>query len=142
MQLLKQNILNINTGIITHQVNCMGVMGAGIALEIRKKFPKAYYYYKRNPPQLGTAQVIKINEFENLYVCNMAGQKFYGIKGKYTDYNAVKKAMTQLTEFALKENLEIYVPYKMGCNLGGGDWREVGRILNLINPNIIVCKID
>lgn len=33
------NILNSTETILVHQVNCMGVMGAGLALQIARKYP-------------------------------------------------------------------------------------------------------
>ncbi len=32
--------------IVCHQVNCKGVMGAGLALQIKNKFPMVYKNYK------------------------------------------------------------------------------------------------
>ena len=41
------NLLNSGCNIICHQVNCQGVMGSGIALEIRNRFPEAYATFRK-----------------------------------------------------------------------------------------------
>jgi O-acetyl-ADP-ribose deacetylase (regulator of RNase III) len=42
----KGNLLEVKEGIITHGVNCQGVMGSGVALAIKQKYPSAFYSYK------------------------------------------------------------------------------------------------
>ena len=57
------DLLKIDNGIICHQVNAMGKMGAGIALSIRKKWPVVYndymIAYKNNQLQLGGNNFLK-----------------------------------------------------------------------------------
>jgi len=43
--LKNSNILDVQTGIICHQTNCVGVMGGGLALQIRNKWPEVYKQY-------------------------------------------------------------------------------------------------
>ena len=43
----KGNILNTKCNIICQQVNCKGVMGAGLALQIRRKWTIVYKDYKQ-----------------------------------------------------------------------------------------------
>lgn len=40
------NLLDVKSGILCHQVNCVGVMGAGIALQIKGKWPEVFKQYK------------------------------------------------------------------------------------------------
>ena len=39
--------------IICHQVNCQGVMGSGIAKQVREKYPNVYNSYKKACDKLG-----------------------------------------------------------------------------------------
>jgi O-acetyl-ADP-ribose deacetylase (regulator of RNase III) len=43
---VKGNLLDSNCDYICHQVNCQGVMGSGIARQIRERYPVVYLYYK------------------------------------------------------------------------------------------------
>jgi O-acetyl-ADP-ribose deacetylase (regulator of RNase III) len=45
MILVNGDLLTTPINIIAHQVNCMGVMGAGLALQIKNKFEWAYQDY-------------------------------------------------------------------------------------------------
>ena len=70
--------------------------GAGIALEIKRRFPDVYKKYKlaceNKLFKLGMIQVIKVNL--NLYICNLAGQERYGRDKKYT-LESLKKHYTE-----------------------------------------------
>lgn len=45
MRITIGDILSIHRGIIVHQVNCQRVMGAGLALKIRRKYYRHYLDY-------------------------------------------------------------------------------------------------
>lgn len=80
------DILNTKAQVIAHQVNCLGVMGAGVAKAIRDKYPAAYLQYKRLCSEpfdpLGACQMAKT---EDGYVANLFGQ--YGIAARPTPAN-------------------------------------------------------
>ena len=40
------DLFDTKANVILHQVNCQGVMGSGIAAEIKRRFPQAYEDYK------------------------------------------------------------------------------------------------
>lgn len=42
------NLLDSGCKVICHQVNCQGVMGSGIAKEIRNRFPTAYTEFRKS----------------------------------------------------------------------------------------------
>ena len=125
MQIITQDILEVESGIIGHQVNCLGVMGAGLALKIRELYPSAFLEYKRLCQQkslsdlLGCVQPIQVNQ--SLIVCNLFGQERYG-RGRQTNYDALKAIAQSIKTKALEP---IYLPYGMGCGLGGGNWEVV-----------------
>lgn len=89
-------------GIIGHGVNCQGVMGSGVALTIRQKFPKAYEEYKKLCDEagdrhnlLGTTQIVKVAPM--LYVANMFTQFSFGGDGEqYATIQAVREACSSL----------------------------------------------
>src|SRR5436190_19405023 len=45
MNVVKGNLLNSSAQTLVNTVNCVGVMGKGIALEFRKRFPEMYSDY-------------------------------------------------------------------------------------------------
>lgn len=128
---VKGNVLN-HEGIIAHQVNCQGVMGAGLAKQIRATYPEAYRRYVEvcnsfeKKSLLGRTQVINVG---NKYVANVFGQYTYGRYGRHTDYEALTKAMDELMKKARKAKRSVGMPYGIGCGLAGGEWSVVYGII-------------
>lgn len=120
--------------IICHQVNCKGVMGAGLALQIKNKFPMVYKHYKDKCLQiengiggLGDVQFCSVLSENGYIIANIFGQYDYGRGRCHTDYNALKKAFNTIA--LAFPNFTIRIPYKIGCGLGGGDWSVVSQII-------------
>lgn len=142
-KIINQDILKIKKGIVCHQTNCMGKMGAGIALAIRKKWPKAYksymLRYKEGKLRLGYVDFAKINN--ELYVANCCGQYHYGRRGKYTNYQALKQCFNRVKIFNdMHLNIPTFIPYKIGCSLAGGNWDIVRDIIEEEIPEALICK--
>lgn len=139
MKTIKGDLLAVTYGIICHQVNCQRVMGAGLALQIRKKYPKHYEDYMYAPQRLGSVCVTHVRP--NLYVAGIFGQYGYGRTGIHTAYEALEQGLVQVAALARKKRLPVYLPYGIGCGLAGGDWNKVSDIIRRTNPNaIVVCR--
>ena len=41
------NLLDSKANIICHQTNCKGVMGSGVALAVKTRYPAAYESYRK-----------------------------------------------------------------------------------------------
>ena len=52
---IKGDLLTADVKIRGHQVNCRGVMGAGIAKQVREKYPEAFEQYKALCDQFGSS---------------------------------------------------------------------------------------
>lgn len=46
IKFLRKNLFNSNSVIIGNTVNCVGVMGKGIALEFKQRYPDYFSFYK------------------------------------------------------------------------------------------------
>ena len=145
---IKCDIFESGADVILHQVNCQGVMGSGIAKQVREKYPTVYEAYKdlcsQDEPKnlLGIAQRVVINE--NTSIVNVFAQENYGYDGKqYTDYNALRAAFEIVKVFAKKNDI-IAIPYLMGCYRGGGDWNVVYQMIeDIFNRNdVLICEYN
>lgn len=129
------NIFDCKEDIIVHQVNCQGVMGSGLAKQIKEKYPEVFngYYHYCKTQELkdifGTALICEASDGK--YVANLFGQDKYG-QGLQTDYDMFKKALQEIHDFAKEQNLSVALPYKIGCGLAGGDWNTVFDIITEI----------
>lgn len=133
MERIVGNILDVPIGFIVHGCNNRGVMGAGLALAVKQRYPKVYNFYidewnYRKGFKLGDVQYVWVDY--NKIICNAITQDRYGRDGnRYTDYDAIRKAFQNVLAMAKVDNLPIHFP-KIGCKLGGGDWNIVKNIIN------------
>ena len=45
IEIIEGNLFDTDAKFICHQVNCMGKMGSGVALQVRQRFPHVYEEY-------------------------------------------------------------------------------------------------
>lgn len=139
------DILQCAENIIVHQVNCLGVMGSGLAKQIKDSYPEVYkVYYQFCKTQLaetllGECLVCEVGT--DKYIANLFGQLNYGRDKVHTDYTALSRALNDLADFAQEKGLTVAIPYKLGCGLAGGDWDTVSALIDGILPNAVIYKI-
>ena len=115
--------------VMVHACNALGVMGAGLALQVRLLFPEAERVYKASRHKLGTCSIAQVGP--ERWVANLVTQGSVGA-GLQTDYDALEIALDDLMEKMFETGIDkypIYLPVGMCCGLGGGDWAEVLTIL-------------
>lgn len=136
------DILTSGADIICHQVNCMGVMGAGLAKQIRDKYPHTYAQYKIKCNEIkagvgGLGDVMLCDEGDCI-IANLFAQYRYGRDRRYTDYDALRKCLHETVGAAERwsvvedKRCRIALPYGLGCGLAGGDWGIVRNIIEEI----------
>ena len=129
---IKDNLFTTEANIIAHGCNMQGVMGAGIAKEIRFYYPKAYLEYKNQYENHGLELGLVIwARSKDKYIANCITQKYYGYDGKvYVDYDAISKCMRKIHIYSkVAPELSVAMP-KIGAGLGGGDWNIIEKIIN------------
>lgn len=136
IKLIYSDLLTSDADIIAHQVNCLGLMGTGLALQIRNKYPRVFERYRMFCKQnnfsrtlLGKVQVIETN---GKFIANVFAQYSVSRNLVMTNYSALRTAMQGLHDVAKKRNLSIAVPYNLGCGNAGGNWHTVLSILQKI----------
>jgi len=143
MHIIEDDILLMTTGTIAHQVNCKGVMGKGLALKIANKWPNVFQLYRdfvlhnqaSGTEMLAFVQYCQVEPY--LYVANCFAQKGYGC-GLQTSYEALALCFEQLSNSVNQR--PIYIPYGMGCGLGGGDWNKVSQLFEVFCPEAILVR--
>ena len=143
---IKGNILAVKQGFICHQINCQGVMGSGLAKDIKTLWPKVLgdYMGAYRKGQLTLGQVIFTTiKIGHLYIASMCGQDHSGASGRHTDYPALGQCL-QTVEAWYKtvgeSKLPVYIPYEVGCGLEGGQWSVVKTIIKRELPKAIIIK--
>ena len=159
---IKCDIFESGADVILHQVNCQGVMGSGIAKQVKEKYPKVYESYKNRcdfySPKalLGSAQFVGTHiEYNTPFVgiFNLFGQEKFGYDGKcYTDYIALYKCFEKVKDSLGREIIHskkertIAIPYLMGCHRGGGDWNVVYKMIEEVfadsDCEVLICEYN
>jgi O-acetyl-ADP-ribose deacetylase (regulator of RNase III) len=152
MKFVKGDILDAKHGIIGHQVNCRMVMGAGLAKQIRDKYPMVFTEYKEvmgaaeYHKRLGKCQLVQVGP--DLYVANLFGQADFVPRGVcHTDYNALSMAMNGLHDWrkmnwSAEVDMPIYLPSGLGCGLAGGDWKVVEGLISSAIPDATIVRYN
>ncbi len=127
IELTHGDILDADAEALVNTVNCVGVMGRGIALQFRKAFPENYKAYEarcqRNELRPGTVIVYNLGRLENpLYVINFPTKKHW--KGK-SRLEYIESGLKALVEEVRHRNIHSIALPPLGCGLGGLDWDEV-----------------
>lgn len=134
-------MLAVESGILVHGCNARGVMGAGIALQIRERFPAAFSVYleahRQSGLKLGTITWAPVGH--NRIVVNAVTQDHYHHPDPevvLVDYDAVERAFESVRGLAERERLAVHFPL-IGCGLARGKWEEVApRIERALGPGI------
>lgn len=130
------DIIQADADIIAHQVNCKGVMGAGLARQIKASFPNAFEAYEglcrlhrySGEELLGNCQLVisARPDHGRVVIANLFAQDRYGRDRRYTDYEAFHQCMETLDRKARAIHARtIALPYRIGCGLAGGDWELI-----------------
>ena len=122
-------------------------MGAGLALQIRRHYPKHYEDFLdwkeyRIGDGMGTNVITQENE--ELFIAGLCAQLRYGrLAGEtYTRADAFRACVHGVKKYSDQYAIyPVYFPWKIGCGLGGGDWGEIQRIIREIMPDSILCKL-
>jgi len=122
--------------VIVHGCNCICTMGAGIAKQIKKEFPKVWEIDKRTKSgdrtKLGRIAYTKvfINDMHSIFVVNAYTQfDIHQKEGKkvLVEYDALRSCFA--TIYKLFEGYRIGYP-KIGAGLALGDWNKISKIID------------
>lgn len=120
------NILNAQAESLVNTVNCVGVMGKGIALQFKKAFPENFKAYKSacqcGEVKPGSMFVFDTGQELPRYIINFPTKRHWRDKSRYEDIEAGLQALVK--EITAWNISSIAVP-PLGSGLGGLDWAKI-----------------
>jgi len=125
------NLLDAGTDALVNTVNCVGVMGRGVALQFKLAFPANYREYQR-ACKVGTVEpgrmlVTSTGQLVNpRFIINFPTKRHWKGKSRIEDIEAGLPAL--LDEVKRLNIASIAVP-PLGCGNGGLDWPQVRRLI-------------
>ena len=132
---------------LVNTVNCVGVMGKGIALAFKQAFPGNFKAYAE-ACKLGAVQPGRMFVFETgrptnpHYIINFPTKRHWRAKSRMEDIDSGLRALVD--EIRTREILSVALP-PLGSGSGGLDWNEVrsridGALGGLSGVHIIVYE--
>jgi O-acetyl-ADP-ribose deacetylase (regulator of RNase III) len=141
------DILKTDAEALVNTVNCVGIMGRGIALQFKNAFPENFKAYEvacaRGEVQPGRMLVFETGYVTKpKYIINFPTKRHWRGKSRIEDIEAGLEAL--LTEIRKRRIRQIAIP-PLGSGLGGLDWREVrekieAALQNLDDVQVIVFE--
>lgn len=115
------------TDALVNTVNCVGVMGRGIALQFKRMFPENFKAYealcKRNKMQPGSMFVFETGQaIPPRYIINFPTKRHWRGKSRIED---IESGLASLVKEIRARNIQSIAIPPLGSGLGGLDWSEV-----------------
>ena len=138
------NIFDADVEALVNPVNCQGVMGKGLALEFKKRFPDNYRIYKELCYNEDNWQIMEPGDVLVTAVNNNTGPKYifnFATKdhwSKPSKIEYIEKGLKILVKKIRKFDIKYIAIPKLGCGLGGLEWEEVKKIMKKILYDLII----
>jgi len=121
------DILETDAEALVNTVNCVGIMGRGIALQFKNAYPENFRVYEaacdRGEVQPGRMFVFETRQMTNpKYIINFPTKRHWRGKSRIEDIEAGLRALQQVIR--QRRIRSIALP-PLGTGLGGLDWGEV-----------------
>jgi len=129
------NPVGAGAKIIVHVCNDIGAWGRGFVVAISRRWPEPERRYRAwhrgeetQPFALGEVQFVQVAS--DIWVANLIGQRdLRTISGvPPVRYDAIRQGLKQVALEARRLGASVHMP-RIGCGLAGGDWKDVGKIV-------------
>lgn len=121
------DLLQSECNILVNTVNCVGVMGKGIALDFKRKFPSMFKTY-RDDCKRGIYKPGCIKEYlrpDGIIIINFATKDHWRDPSNIT---WIENGLTQLHSYLLGTTYSIAIP-ALGCSNGHLNWSDVKPLI-------------
>ena len=125
--LKNKSIFDLNTEALVNPVNCVGIMGAGLALQFKNRFPGVFAMYAEDcrnkiyyPGGVGTVKD------KGKVIYNIATKDHWKDKSKL---EWVELGIKNLVDCLLKDGVKSIAIPAIGCGLGGLKANDVVPII-------------
>ena len=111
-------------------VNCIGVMGKGLAAEFKERFPRLFKAYHQHcldhKMQIGQCYLWRTNKRHPDYIINLPTKFHWRDKSQL---RWVADSLDSLIGLIEVHNIHSIAIPQLGCGLGGLDWSDVRALI-------------
>jgi O-acetyl-ADP-ribose deacetylase (regulator of RNase III) len=131
IKLTQGDILKAEAEALVNTVNCVGIMGRGIALQFRKAFPENFKAYaaacKFHEVQPGKMFVYDLTRLYNpRFIINFPTKRHWKGNSRVED---IKSGLADLIKVVQQHQIRSIAVPPLGCGLGGLDWEEIRPLI-------------
>lgn len=147
MEFIRGDLLGADTEAIVNAVNCVGVMGRGLAEQFKRRFPDNFRAYKAacasGEVMPGQMFVFATGMLENpRLIVNFPTKRHWREDSRMEDIDA---GLVALVREVKERGVSSLALPALGCGLGGLDWREVRPCIErafapLTNVRVVVYE--
>src|SRR3954466_9849158 len=122
------DILRADAEALVNTVNCVGIMGRGIALQFKNAFPENFKAYaaacQREQVQPGKMFVFETGQLSPKYIINFPTKRHWKGKSRIEDIDAGLRALAEVVK---ERHIKTVAMPPLGSGLGGLHWPDVRR---------------
>lgn len=142
VRFVKGNIFDSTAECLVNPVNCVGVMGKGLALEFKKRYPEIMEpYIKACREEILRPGRVQILRLEKVYIANLPTKNHWHGSSSWID---IRAGLNDLVEKIDQLGITSVAVPKLGCGLGGLDYAEIKplmkRVLDLSKARVTVYE--
>lgn len=120
------DLLAADSEALVNSVNCVGVMGRGVALAFKRRFPDNFKAYKTacdwGELQAGRMFVFETGELVPRLIINFPTKQHWRARSRLAD---IKAGLSSLVAEVERHQIRSIALPPLGCGLGGLDWTDV-----------------
>ena len=125
------DLLESDSEALVNAVNCVGIMGKGIALSFKKKFPNMFLQYKEACSlkliRPGKVSIYQINDSLNTrYIINFPTKDHWRQKSRLS---YISEGLKDLVRVIDKYHISSIAIPMLGCGNGGLNWNDVIELI-------------
>jgi O-acetyl-ADP-ribose deacetylase (regulator of RNase III) len=141
---LSGNIFDSKAEALVNPVNCVGVMGKGLALAFKERYPQNFIHYtwrcKHGQVRVGKMLFERTNDlFGPEWIINFPTKNDWREPSKYMYIN---EGLPDLLKWCDYQGISHVAMPALGCGNGGLDWDTVKEILERhLTPSLIRFEV-
>lgn len=122
------NLLDSQAEALVNTINCVGVMGAGLALDFKNRFPHHFQAYKLacKLHQVVPGKIFVSQEDSGIYCLGFPTKQHWRDPSKL---EWIVSGLHDLVEVVQQLEIKSLAITKLGCGLGGLSWDDVKPLI-------------
>ncbi|WP_373540382.1 macro domain-containing protein [Chamaesiphon sp.] len=140
-QFITGNIFNSNAHTLVDAVNCLGIKGAGLALQFKQNFPKSFEHYRAHcrDGAMQPGKVLISSEEGGLSIVHFPTKIDWRNPSKL---EWIESGLEDLIHQVNTRQIQSIAIPQLGCGLGGLNWVDVRALIIAAAERMPNCRVE